>query len=255
MILFEYDKTFEGLLTALFEAYSRRTFPDRLIAKGDPLPLFYDELFQVYTATEKADRVWKGLQKRLSESALSQLSTVWLSELNGTDELLFRYMQLAIDTPQRIELNFGNPIVLELSKIWKKVSNERLRMIQFLRFQKTADGIYFAAVEPLYNVLPLILPYLEERFADQHWLVYDIKRQYGYFWNQQQVEEVTFTMDESHLQSGKLSEALMHEQELQFQQLWKTYYKAIAIRERINPRLQRQNMPERLWKYLTEKQP
>ena len=28
MIIFVYDKTFEGLLTAVFDAYSRRTFPD-----------------------------------------------------------------------------------------------------------------------------------------------------------------------------------------------------------------------------------
>ena len=32
MIIFVYDKTFEGLLTAVFDAYSRRTFPDLLLA-------------------------------------------------------------------------------------------------------------------------------------------------------------------------------------------------------------------------------
>ena len=36
MIIFVYDKTFEGLLTAVFDAYSRRTFPDLLVTEGDP---------------------------------------------------------------------------------------------------------------------------------------------------------------------------------------------------------------------------
>ena len=32
MTVFVYDKTFEGLLTAVFDAYSRRSFPDLLLA-------------------------------------------------------------------------------------------------------------------------------------------------------------------------------------------------------------------------------
>ena len=43
------------------------------------------------------------------------------------------------------------------------------------------------------------------------------------------------------------------EDEQLFQQLWRTYFKTIAIKERINPKLHRQNLPVRFWKYLTEK--
>ena len=62
MTLFIFDNTFEGLLTSVFEAYSRRTFPDALLAEGEPLPLFYDEAFTVVSDEEKAGRVWRGLQ-------------------------------------------------------------------------------------------------------------------------------------------------------------------------------------------------
>ena len=64
MILFIYDKTLDGLLTALFDAYNRKTFPDVLLSKGDTLPLFYDDIFTVITDEEKAGRVWRGLQKK-----------------------------------------------------------------------------------------------------------------------------------------------------------------------------------------------
>ena len=63
MILFIYDKTLDGLLTALFDAYNRKTFPDVLLSKGDTLPLFYDDIFTVITDEENAGRVWRGLQK------------------------------------------------------------------------------------------------------------------------------------------------------------------------------------------------
>lgn len=80
MNIFLYDHTFEGLLTSVFEAYSRRTFPDALLQEGEPLPLFYDGLFTVVTDEEKAGRVWRGLQKKLSSTALACLAQCWLAE-------------------------------------------------------------------------------------------------------------------------------------------------------------------------------
>lgn len=64
MNVYIYDKTFDGLLTAVFDAYFRKTFPDFLLSEGDALPLFYDELHTVVTDEEKAARVWRGLQKK-----------------------------------------------------------------------------------------------------------------------------------------------------------------------------------------------
>ena len=47
MIIFSYDKTFEGLLTVVFDAYVRKSFPDRLFGEQDVLPLFYEEIHRV----------------------------------------------------------------------------------------------------------------------------------------------------------------------------------------------------------------
>ncbi|WP_321331726.1 TIGR03915 family putative DNA repair protein [uncultured Bacteroides sp.] len=254
MIIFLYDKTFEGLLTAVFDAYFRKTFPDVLLAEGEPLPLFYNEVFTVCADEEKTNRVWSGLQKKLSASALSCITTCWLSELPDIDMLLFRYIRKAIDAPRSIEVNFGDQDVLEVSKVWKKVDWEQTRLIQFARFQKAMDGTFFAAFEPLYNVLALTIPHFKDRFADQKWVIYDLKRQYGYYYDLQTVTEITFDSHAAHLVSGMLDESLMAEDEKLFQKLWKTYFKSIAIKERINPRLHKQNMPVRFWKYLIEKQ-
>lgn len=256
MNIFLYDKTFDGLLTAVFDAYFRKTFPDALLAEGTVLPLFYDELHTVATDEEKATRVWRGLQKKLSASALGCITQSWLSELPETDMLLFRYIRKAIDASRSIEVNFGDPDVLELAKVWKRVDWERLRMLQFVRFQKAADGTFFAAFEPEFNALPLTIEHFKDRFADQKWLIYDMKRRYGYYYDLHTVAEVTFEGNsrESHLITGMLDESLMDKDEKLFQQLWQTYFKSVAIKERLNPRKHKQDMPVRYWKYLTEKQ-
>ena len=225
MNVYIYDKTFDGLLTAVFDAYFRKTFPDALLSEGDALPLFCDELHTVVTDEEKAGRVWRGLQKKVSSSALGCLTQSWLSELPEIG-------------------------------IWKKVDGERVHLMQFVRFQKAADGTFFAAFEPQYNALPLTVHHFKDRFADQKWIIYDMKRRYGFYYDLQKVTTISFDDDsrESHLITGMLDESLMDKDEKLFQQLWKTYFKAICIKERMNPRKHRQDMPVRYWKYLTEKQ-
>ena len=256
MLIFRYDKTFEGLLTAIFDAYSIKRFPDILLAAEETPPLFYDEIITVVTDEERSNRVWKGLQKKLSASALTSLTTCWLSELPEIDLVLFRYIHKAIDAPRSIETNFGDPDILRLAQIWKKVDGERVHLMQFVRFQKAADGTFFAAFEPQYNALPLTVHHFKDRFADQKWIIYDMKRRYGFYYDLQEVTTISFDDDsrESHLITGMLDESLMDKDEKLFQQLWKTYFKAICIKERMNPRKHRQDMPVRYWKYLTEKQ-
>ncbi|MDR0937882.1 MAG: TIGR03915 family putative DNA repair protein [Mediterranea sp.] len=256
MNVFVYDRTFDGVLTAVFDAYARKTFPDELLAEGDSLPLFYDELHTVVTDEEKAARVWRGLQKKLSASALGCLTQSWLSELPEMGMLLFRYIRKTVDAPRSIETDFADPDVLRLAQIWKKVDWERMRLMQFARFQKAADGTFFAAFEPEFNALPLVVHHFQDRFADQRWLLYDIKRRYGFYYDLREVTTVSFD-DESrqaHLVTGMLDESLMDADERLFQDLWRTYFKAICIKERLNPRKHRQDMPVRYWKYLTEKQ-
>ena len=256
MVLFVYDKTFEGLLTAVFDAYFRKSFPDMLLSEGEALPLFYDEFFTVTTDEEKAGRVWRGLQKKLSASALSAITWCWLSELPEVGMLLFRYIRKAIDAPRSIETNFADPDVLFVTNTYRKVRYERLRMMQFVRFQKTADGTYFAMIEPDYDVLPLIVPHFSDRFSEECWLIYDRRRRYGYYYAGHKSVRVTFEdgAEVFRLPDGRLSEAMRDEDEMWYQEMWRTYFKAICIKERLNPRKHRKDMPVRYWKYLTEKQ-
>jgi len=113
-------------------------------------------------------------------------------------------------------------------------------------------------------VLPLVIDHFQDRFRDQPWLLYDAKRHYGYYFDpsteaggKSAPVRITFEDETSvpfSLENGQLSEELLSENDKLFQDLWRTYFKAICIRERINPRKQLNDMPRRYWKYMTEKQ-
>lgn len=253
MIIFRYDKTFDGLLTAVFDAYARRTFPDALLSADDPGPLFVTDEHTVVTDASKSGRVWQALLKKLPKEVCNMLMMAWLSAEDEVDAMLLRYMRRVFDSREQVATDFSDPDILRVQQLARKVARERLALIQFTRFQKGGDNTYFAPVAPRYNALPLSIPYFRDRFGDQKWLIYDIKRRYGFYYDLETVTEVTME-DDGHLLDGKLDESLMAEDEKLFQSLWKTYFNSMAITERINPKLQRQHMPRRFWKLLTEMQ-
>ncbi len=291
MTVFNYDSTFEGLLTAIFDAYSRRQFPDVLLPSPDcvspshpahnafgsvsspSLPLFSDEIHNVLTDSAKSGRVWRALLKKLPKEVCNMLFYGWLSEESGVDMMLFRYIRRVFDEPattSSVATDFSDPDILRVKQLALKVSHECEHIRQFTRFQKGGDApgndtttgpadsygagaTYFAPVSPRYNALPLAIGYFRDRFRDQRWLIYDIKRRYGFYYDLKEVTEVTME-DDAHLVAGKLDEAMMAADEKLFQDLWRTYFHSMAIAERINPKLQRQHMPKRFWALLTELQ-
>ena len=260
-MVYTFDGTMDGLLTAVFDAFERHEQPDALLTTGDALPLFCDQMYEVVTDEARAQRVWAGLEKRLSREALRMIAVGWLSEMQELNNPLFQYICKVFLQPAEapsIERNFADPDVLEVTNIARKVLHEQLRMKQFIRFQKAKDGTYLAVVSPDHNVLPLIIDHFADRFRDQPWMIYDARRHYGYYYEGTGIPvRVTFE-DESavpfSLADGRLNEEVMSSDDRLFQDLWRTYFKAICIRERINPRKQLSDMPRRYWKYMTEKQ-
>ena len=256
MTVYMFDGTMDGLLTAVFDAYALHEQPEQLLKTGDALPLFCERTYLVTTDEEKARRVWVGLEKQLSREAMKLISVSWLSELPELPTPLFRYV-CKVFRQGDISRNFADPDVLTVTNIARRVLHEQLRMKQFIRFQKAKDGTYLAVVSPDHNVLPLITDHFCDRFNDQSWLIYDAKRHYGFYYNDCKVIRITFEDEASvpfNLTNGKLDEEVLSGDDQLLQNLWRTYFKAICIKERMNPRKQLQDMPRRYWKYMTEKQ-
>ena len=199
---------------------------------------------------EKSERVVKGIIANSGRQALQQAYSVFLSEINGAENLVLRFVQYILAEKGGVN-NHSHEAVHAVQQISKKVSRERHRMKAFIRFSLGKDGLYYAGISPDFNILPLIAGHFKDRYADQRWLIYDLKRNYGLHYDLHKVEEVQLT----HLPTtipGSLPVNL-DSREGQFQLLWQQYFKSINIKERKNTRLHLQHVPRRYWRYLTEK--
>ena len=258
MQVYVFDNTLDGLLTAVFDSFFRKQQDVTLLAEGEQLPLFADEPHRVVTDGEKAERVWKGLEKQLSKDGLHMVTISWLSEERTLNQPLFNFICKVFRLKMKgLEHNASDPDVLEVRNTCRRVLHEQLRMKQFIRFQKAKDGTYLAVVSPDHNVLPIIIDHFQDRFNDQPWLIYDAKRHYGFYYDGKTVIRITFEDETTvpfNLDNGKLNEEVLSNDDQLLQDLWRTYFKAICIKERMNPRKQLSDMPRRYWKYMTEKQ-
>ena len=259
MTVYVFDNTLDGLLTAVFDSFFLHQQPDFLLAEGEQLPLFAETPHMVVTDNEKAERVWKGLEKHLSKDGLHMITISWLSEERTLNQPLFNFICKVFRQPvlSGIERNASDPDVLEVRNTCRRVLHEQLRMKQFIRFQKAKDGTYLAVVSPDHNVLPLIIDHFQDRFNDQPWLIYDAHRHYGYYYDGKVAPiRITFENEAAvpfNLTNGKMDADILSNDDALFQQLWRTYFKAICIKERMNPKKQLSDMPRRYWKYMTEK--
>jgi len=253
MNIFAFDNTFEGLLTLVFECYQRRLFPDEIIGGEGSQSVLFGSTITIETDDQKAERVWNGIVSHSSEGNAHRIYRVFLTGMPDTPLLLVKYIRLVIDSTKNQETNFSEPVVLQVNKLHQKVCKETHRIQMFVRFQKTVEDSYYASFAPMYDVLPLCIPHFRDRYADQPWIIYDLKRNYGFCYDLKHVSRVVFEDLKVNSQNGQLHSSLLAEDEKLFQQLWKQYYHSICIQERKNNKVHRQQMPQRFWKYLPEK--
>ncbi|ALL06682.1 DNA metabolism protein [Pedobacter sp. PACM 27299] len=252
-MIYVIDGSLESLLCAVFEWFERKPGKVVLQLEKHHQPDAFSSEFYVHNDAKKADRVWTGLKSKLNPGWMRRFYCTFLSESVQAYNSLFEFTCYIFSNPAGAEANYGNANVLAVAQTAKKVEREKHRMEAFIRFQLSADGIFYCGVDPDFNVLPLILNHFKNRYADQQWIIYDLKRHYGLYYNLEQVEEVSLSPEEEK-NLNRPTAALQDGKEKLYARLWKDYFKSTNIAARKNTKLHVQHVPKRYWKYLTEKQ-
>lgn len=248
-----YNGSFENFFTAVFEIYEYK-IAEPAIQKSNASDISLFGAHTVYENKEKAERVLKKLKEKITPHAATTLYKAFLSELPNIENILFGYIRYIIKSNNSVERNYSNSDVLFVNQTAKKVDREKHRMEAFIRFQKTKDELYYATIQPDFNVLPLIIKHFKNRYADQLWLIYDVRRKYGLYYDKEIVSEVSINFSEN-INDTNVLQTIYDEKEELYQSLWQTYFDNVNIKARKNMKLHIQHMPKRYWKYLTEKKP
>jgi probable DNA metabolism protein len=242
MMDYLYDGTFEGLLTCIHHHY----YTDKasgIFNKNNYQANMLTESMIIETDPDKATVVYEAILNKISPYDLRRIYRVFLSDDAEKEMKILRYIVLGFRIGSSISMLHGNPIVFDVQSIEKKIIVEKERMLQFVRFSVTEDGVLYSQIEPDNDVLELLHTHFCDRFKNDPFIIHDVKRNKAMVAYQKNWYICDFTSDEI----PELSE-----DEMTCRKLWKNYFENIAIKERTNPKCQRRSMPVRYWKHLTE---
>ncbi len=209
-----YDGSFEGLMCCIFTLYEQKIPVFRLARIGEPLGELFAQTIQVKSNKAQAQRVWSGIKRKSSNISLERIELAYLSEIRGEDHTIIRYVQYLIDSKKNIEENLSHPVVQRLNDVVKMLHREKQVVKEKIRFQTLVNDIKYNIIEPNYNVLPLLKEYLLQKYAKQKWIVYDIRRNKGLFYNLQEIKDIQLDLptknpDENMFQEEELVVAQM----------------------------------------------
>src|SRR5690606_41873839 len=111
LLSYGFDGGVGGLLPAGFESFERKHPKVRLLLQGQT-PNVFGERFDIFPTPEKAERVWKGLQKKAGNIGHKNYYKAFLSEDPVIFQHLMDYAIYVFTHEDGHSMNYGNAHVL-----------------------------------------------------------------------------------------------------------------------------------------------
>lgn len=240
-VCYQYDGTFYGFLTCVYESYVHKERPACFAAPGETRLTLYPERL-VETCRPHAQRVRASLSKRLSADGEALVTRAFLTCLPDREMHLYEFIALGYEKGPSVVRDLTDSRVAVLQKAVIHLRGEVQLFRGFVRFSDQ-DGILVAQIEPKNRVLPALRGHFCTRYAGERFLLYDRTHREALFhvpgrWAILPLEEL------------RLAPPSREERELRA--LWRRFYDTVAIKERENPKLRMTHMPKRYWAMMTE---
>lgn len=236
---FDYDRSFDGLMTVIFELYED-------IERAKFMPEAQSTLFdtKVFITTDmvKATRVIKSIEEKFPKRFMREIVAVFLSCDTNKEDILIRAIKGVFERGYGYIFS-SEKAASEFRRIRRNVLSENHSYKGLLRFKEVEGGVMLAEFAPKNDILSLIVPHFVKRFPTINFVIADLKRGTAAMYMDGEVE---------FLELKKLNYEIT-EREQFFEEAWQDFYKSIAIAEKKNEKLMISNMPKRYWRYLVEK--
>ncbi|GEM_PF-149124 len=278
-VIYTFDGSREGFFSVVFRAFKDQCTPLAIISRNKEQQMPLGELIHVVTSRDHASRVAKGIRERSGKRGARLVDLAFQADRPETPLVLWRYLyKLFKDTTGNFHGNMLDEDVCSVTQLARKVKGEVHRFHGLVRFRQTSGRLLVAAIEPDHDIVMMLAPHFRSRMALQEWVIYDMRRGCGVYYDTKTIRMVRFSAEDPDQPSAlrlpgldvncgfmrspgnaelNISDRKNREDagdEDLYQVLWQHYYNAINIRERNNHRQMRSAMPKRYWKYLPEKE-
>lgn len=250
-----HDGTPTGCLCAVAEAFTLGTTVEVCFScPGSVRPLLAVVSREVASSPERAVRFLRHVAERSSDEVSRLMVRALSARPAEVEPPLLGMARKAVRHGSAILKAHADADVAFVRDWARKVGHEIHRFKGLLRFREFASGRFVALFEPDFDITFPLAFHFRGRLAGQSWVILDCRRGVAATWNGKRLNAET--PDGGLLAGDVLRRCLEGDtpsgDEAESLNLWRTFHRTVAIENRWNPALQRQFMPARYWKYLTE---
>ena len=238
--IYLYDESIEGFLSVVLECIQKKEIPKDITTENQYIENLFDIPILLETNIKQSNYLTNSLYE-ISDWTVYRIHTGFLSGNKNKEMILFKYIVQILKYKNKLNFMRNKETIINIEKLCKQVTNEIHRLKGFLRFELIADKFLYAEIEPDHNVIEFLAKHFKERLPQENWLIYDKKRGIAAAYKE---KEIRYSYIE-HIEFHRNKEDI-------YQELWKKYFKTIAIKERKNKRCQLNFMPKRYWKNMIE---
>ncbi len=241
-LIYLYDGSYEGFLCCVFEAFLAKERPADIVTEDKLEPTLFSVKW-IATDYTKAVRVIRGFEKRLRSDSIYLIENGLYCCCDKIELMMLDFIIFAFEHSKGSATSLGDKEVSELQKAVLALKRESHSFIEFIRFSEY-DGGLVSVIEPKNKVLPTIAPHFCDRFPNELFLIYDKTHQSALIHKGGKCIIADGVEDFVEPQPGA--------EELFYRELWSSYFDAISIKERENPRCQQNHLPLRYRRHMTE---
>ena len=243
-----YDATFEGLLSALALCLREHKDVWGILPEG----CAQTSLFSPVPVVSEADilpRFDAYLCRRFGEGITDLLFHAYLSGREDIEMRILGFLRIGLRIGGDPSGMLQENDVASVRDAARAVTRQAHAYLGLLRF-RLDTGVYVADFEPDYHLLPIVAPHFAERMNDRPFLIRDRRRSLAAVgWPDRPWFIVA--LDAKDVPQNGL--AIPGSGEKSYEDIWRAYFAVMAVPQRINPSLQKSNMPKKYWKYLVER--
>lgn len=242
MVDYLYDGTFEGFLTCIYCHYYNEKAAGIYVKNQYQANMLRGSV-EVETDDTKADTVYKAIRDKISPYDLRRVYKVFMSSDPEKDTKLLNYIRYGFSKGRCISMLHGDPVVYSVQEIEKRVNTEIHRLKGLIRFSELREGVLYSQIEPDHDVLEFLAHHFTDRYKNEPFIIHDLSRDKALVAYKEEWYLTYFTTE---------NVSVISADEEEYRMLWKQYFDNIAIKQRTNPRCQKNLMPVRYWKNMTE---
>lgn len=242
------EYNWEAMLTTIYDAWTSGKGQANIRLMIEPILQYslFEEYIHVDADKEKAEKVMDAVNMKISQYFYHELAYVSMSYEKDAFDTIFRVMMLGFKYGESALSMMQYEPVMRFRQIRKYIGSEVNHFQEFTRFN-SVGSFYVAHIEPKSKLVVSLGPIFQDRMPSENWMIIDDKH----------MEAVIHRKDENYylwkLTEDELERLKSTEEENdEYTDMWKAFFKTIAIEQRTNKRCQNNLFPIWTRKHVVE---